>query len=65
MEDQHKVRGHGMTKYDVIIVGGGAGGLATATLLAKSGRKPLLLEKNDGVGGKARTFEKKGFKLKL
>jgi phytoene dehydrogenase-like protein len=42
---------------DVIIIGGGHNGLVTAALLAKAGRKPLVLERSDRVGGCASTCE--------
>src|SRR5207244_5806804 len=42
---------------DVIVVGGGVNGLVAATLLAKAGRKPLVLERGDRPGGCARTTE--------
>ena len=41
--------------YDVIVIGGGPGGLTTAALLAKAGRRTLLVDKNDTTGGKAVT----------
>lgn len=37
----------------IIIVGGGLGGLSAAVHLAAAGRRVLLLEKNERVGGKA------------
>lgn len=37
--------------YDVIIVGGGFGGLSCGALLARDGYHVLVLEKNDQVGG--------------
>ena len=42
---------------DVVIVGAGHNGLVTAALLAKSGLKPLVLERRDVVGGAAVTEE--------
>lgn len=38
-------------KYDVVIVGGGAGGISCAWNCAKSGLKTLLVEKNIHCGG--------------
>ena len=43
--------------YDVIIVGGGHNGLVCANYLAKSGRKVLILEANESLGGAATTRE--------
>ncbi len=42
---------------DVIIIGGGVNGLVAATMLAKGGLKPLLLEAAGEVGGCAITGE--------
>lgn len=42
------------TKWDAIIVGGGPGGLATGALLAKAGKKVLVLEKDPLIAGRAR-----------
>lgn len=41
-----------MRDYHTIIVGAGPGGLACATLLAKGGRKVLVLERRDRIGPK-------------
>jgi len=46
-----------MTSFDAIVIGGGHNGLTAATLLAKSGRKVLLLEAVDAVGGALRGYE--------
>ncbi|MBV9191008.1 MAG: NAD(P)/FAD-dependent oxidoreductase [Betaproteobacteria bacterium] len=42
-----------MKAYDVIIVGGGHNGLACAAYLARAGRKVLVLERRERVGGAA------------
>ncbi len=46
-----------MTSYDAIVIGGGHNGLVCAALLAKSGRKVVLLEAASELGGAARTEE--------
>ncbi|NQX89238.1 MAG: NAD(P)/FAD-dependent oxidoreductase [Halioglobus sp.] len=43
--------------YDCIIVGAGHNGLATGLVLARNGRRVLLLEKNQYVGGMGATRE--------
>lgn len=42
-------------RYDAIVVGAGHNGLVCAALLAKGGKKVLVLEANDQVGGAAVT----------
>jgi phytoene dehydrogenase-like protein len=43
--------------YDAIVIGGGINGLVAATLLAQAGRRILLLERREGIGGQARSSE--------
>jgi phytoene dehydrogenase-like protein len=45
------------TLYDAIVVGGGHNGLVCAAYLARSGRKVLVLEAADRLGGAAATRE--------
>jgi len=45
----------------IIIIGAGLTGLTTAFHLVKRGKKVLILEKTDRVGGQIRTFEEDGF----
>jgi phytoene dehydrogenase-like protein len=47
----------GMLKYDTIIIGAGHNGLVAAVLLAKAGKKVLVLERRPIVGGIAATEE--------
>ena len=42
---------------DIVIIGGGHNGLVTAFCLAKAGFKPLVLERNEQVGGAVITRE--------
>jgi phytoene dehydrogenase-like protein len=44
-------------RYDAIVIGAGHNGLVCASLLGKAGRKVLVLEANDAVGGAATTSE--------
>jgi hypothetical protein len=46
--------------YDVIVIGGGLGGLIAAGLVARAGRKTLLIDRNHDVGGAASTYEAGG-----
>ena len=46
---------------DVIVIGGGMGGLVTATQLAVKGAKVLVLEKYLIPGGSAGYFEREGY----
>ena len=45
---------------DIIIIGSGIGGLCSASLLAKAGKKVLVLEQHDVAGGACHTFTDKG-----
>lgn len=44
------------TRYDVVIIGSGMGGLVAANILAREGRSVCVLEKNNQFGGNLQTF---------
>ena len=44
-----------------VVIGAGFAGLAAACSLAKKGYKVTVLEKNDQLGGRCRTWEQDGF----
>jgi len=43
-------------KYDIVIIGSGLGGLVSAIILAKEGKRVCVLEKNNQYGGNLQTF---------
>ncbi len=45
------------TKHDVIVIGAGHNGLTAAALLAKAGRRVLVVERRDRIGGLAAADE--------
>jgi prolycopene isomerase len=51
------------SRFDVIVVGAGIGGLVTATQLASRGLKPLVLERYLIPGGSAGYFERDGYRF--
>ncbi|MEE4638513.1 MAG: NAD(P)/FAD-dependent oxidoreductase [Wenzhouxiangella sp.] len=62
----HTTRPVSDTRYDVIIIGGGHNGLVAACYLADAGKKVLILERNDALGGasvSARLFD--GFDARI
>ncbi|OAV42984.1 NAD(P)/FAD-dependent oxidoreductase [Lewinella sp. 4G2] len=52
-------------KTQITIVGAGFSGLSAAAYLAREGYAVRILEKNEGLGGRARTFAAEGFQFDM
>ncbi len=52
-----------MGKYDAIVVGAGISGLLAALTLSKHGKKVLVLEKSEHVGGNCNSYMVDGFQV--
>jgi phytoene desaturase len=52
-------------KNKIIIIGSGFSSLAASSYLAKAGYNVTILEKNNAIGGRARKFDKDGFKFDM
>ncbi len=52
-----------MKKNDVIVIGSGISGLLTALALSREGKKVLILEKEDYIGGVCRSYEVDGYRV--
>jgi phytoene dehydrogenase-like protein len=46
-----------MTRYDVVVIGAGLGGLTAGAILARGGRKVLVIERSNSVGGAASSYK--------
>jgi phytoene dehydrogenase-like protein len=52
-------------RWDAIVVGAGIAGLAAAALVARQGKRVLLLEQSKSVGGRAKSRVRDGFHFNL
>lgn len=46
-----------MAPYDVVVIGAGLGGLTAGAILARAGRKVLVIERSNSVGGAASSYK--------
>ena len=52
-------------KKDIIVIGSGLAGMASAAYLAKEGHRVKVIEKNSTYGGRLQTYKEKGFTFDL
>lgn len=52
-----------MSKYDIIIIGSGLGGLECGAILSKEGYHVCVLEKNELFGGCFQTYQRSGHRM--
>ena len=61
MDERSTVREARETAYDVIVVGAGMGGLTTGALLARAGKKVLVIDEQERPGGHAHVIRQDGY----
>ncbi len=54
-----------MAKYDVVVLGAGAAGLSAGAVLAKQGKKVLVLDRDSHLGGRGMAVPFDGYRLNL
>jgi phytoene desaturase len=52
-------------RFDVIVVGAGTGGLTAAAILARRGKKVLLVDQHMVAGGNATIFRRRGYEFDI
>ena len=51
---QNGIKNNGISKEDIVIVGGGIAGLSAAIFLARAGMSVTIIERSTEIGGRAR-----------
>src|SRR3954453_23154724 len=54
-----------VAKYDVVVIGAGAAGLSAGALLAKNGKKVLVVDRARYLGGRGMAVPDEGFTLNV
>jgi phytoene desaturase len=52
-------------RFDVIVVGAGTGGLTAAAILARRGKKVLVVDQHSVAGGNATIFRRRGYEFDI
>jgi len=52
-------------QYDAIVIGSGMGGLSTSSVLAQKGKRVLLLEQHNVIGGCTHAYSRKGYEWNI
>jgi len=61
--ESEAVHEHGSAQYDIVVVGAGISGIAAAALLEAAGRRVVVLEARDRVGGRTWSDHSPGFSV--
>ena len=48
--------------FDAVVIGSGMGGLSAASLLAQNGRRVLVLEQHNVIGGLTQSYTRNGYR---
>jgi phytoene dehydrogenase-like protein len=65
-ESVNKMRGpEKVSKHDVVVIGAGVAGLCAGAILAQSGKRVLVLERQKQVGGRIAEIQHEGFTIQL
>ena len=63
--DQAGVLGSDGTRFDVVVIGAGYGGVSAAALLAAAGRRVAVVDKTPRAGGKTQTLTRRGYRYEM
>jgi prolycopene isomerase len=59
------IHSEGSGDFNVIVIGGGYGGVTTAALCANRGKRVALVDKTPRAGGKTQTLDRLGYRYEM